>query len=412
MRVHVPAARPGERSSAARAGTPASGSRSDGDAARRPACPREVDHAQRRCRARAAAAQHAPASPSEAADTAASCRSPRSTSVERAGRRVEHRRGVSTPCRADASQPAVGAAARTTARRAATAARRTPPPSGTAAAACAVEVGAVQVPPAGAVADRVERARRRPTPAAAPTRSSPPSRVRHAVTAPSAPSSPTRSSVPSHGICGWSQAIQASRRPSGDSRGQARKCEPPTTDRTATGVGGGAPSSGTATMSRRIVPPACASRTHQTSPPPRSSPRSAYRRPAGAGRSGVSGTGASAAGRRAGTPAGRRSRRRPARRPRSRPRRRRRTRAPGCARSTAPAARRDRAVGTAAQHGVPALLARHQLGPPEVRTDEASRLHRVLAAREVGGADRRDPGPVRRDSRHGRHCPGSGWLAG
>ena len=79
--------------------------------------------------------------------------------------------------------------------------------------------------------------------------------------------SATRSSVPSHGICGCSHAIQASRRPSGERRGPARKCEPPTTERIADGSSAADPSSGTAAMSRVTAPSsACRSRTHQISP--------------------------------------------------------------------------------------------------------------------------------------------------
>lgn len=36
----------------------------------------------------------------------------------------------------------------------------------------------------------------------------------------------TRSSVPSHGMCGWFQEIQASRLPSGDGVGKAKKSLP------------------------------------------------------------------------------------------------------------------------------------------------------------------------------------------
>lgn len=131
----------------------------------------------------------------------------------------------------------------------------------------------------------------------------PPRTSRGAPTVPSAATSATRSTVPSHGIRGWSQAIQASRRPSGDGVGKARKSLPPagsppprsrlppTRSRTPR-----LPSSGTATRWRRTAPPTCASRTHSTPEPSADSTGSAYRRPAGTGGSGVSGTGAAAPG--------------------------------------------------------------------------------------------------------------------
>src|SRR5215469_14955694 len=84
---------------------------------------------------------------------------------------------------------------------------------------------------------------------------------------------PTRSSVPSHGMRGWSQLIQASRVPSGDGVGKARKSAPVTSTRTAEGSSCAVPSSGTATIARVIAgscpscPAECASRTHQTSRP-------------------------------------------------------------------------------------------------------------------------------------------------
>ena len=48
----------------------------------------------------------------------------------------------------------------------------------------------------------------------------------------------TRSSVPSHGMCGWFQQIQASRLPSGDGVGNAKKSEPATSCRIASGFCG------------------------------------------------------------------------------------------------------------------------------------------------------------------------------
>ena len=161
------------------------------------------------------------------------------------------------------------------------------------------------------------------------------------VTVPSGPSSPTRSSVPSQGIRGWSQAIHATRRPSGAGRGKARKSLPPAISRTAAGSVAAAPDTGTATRCRRIVPSECASRTHQISSPPGPSTGSAYRRPAAS-----AGSGSAAPARpsrdRAGRRAGRTSRRTPARRRAAAASRSRRTRAPGCERSTPPAARRTR----------------------------------------------------------------------
>lgn len=106
-------------------------------------------------------------------------------------------------------------------------------------------------------------------------------------TTPSSSSSPTRSSVPSHGIRGWSQAIQASRRPSGLIRGKARKSLSATTSRTSPD-----PSSGTATTARVTgARPVSVSRTHHTSVPSCESTGSAYRQPDGVGGSGVSGCG-------------------------------------------------------------------------------------------------------------------------
>ncbi len=75
----------------------------------------------------------------------------------------------------------------------------------------------------------------------------------------------TRSSVPSQGMCGWFQQIQASRRPSGEGVGNAKKSAPVTSSRTASGFSAAEPSSGTATMARLTFPPLCCSRTHQTS---------------------------------------------------------------------------------------------------------------------------------------------------
>ena len=124
----------------------------------------------------------------------------------------------------------------------------------------------------------------------------PPSRVRGSPAVPSGPSGATRSSVPSHGIRGWSQATQASSRPSGDGRGKARKSLPETSSRTADGSPAPAPSSGTATSARWIRPSACASRTHHTSRPSGAGTGSAYRQAAGSAGSGVSGTGASEPG--------------------------------------------------------------------------------------------------------------------
>ena len=88
---------------------------------------------------------------------------------------------------------------------------------------------------------------------------------------------------------GWSQAIQAMRRPSGDSAGWARKREPATTLTTADASSAALPSSGTRTRSRStsVGPlPVKVSRIARTASP--AGIRPPYRT---AGSSGVSGTG-------------------------------------------------------------------------------------------------------------------------
>ncbi len=90
-------------------------------------------------------------------------------------------------------------------------------------------------------------------------------------------SAATRSSVPSQGMCGWFQEIQASRVPSGDGVGKARKSGPETITRTRPASVAAEPSSGTATMARLTRPPSWRSRTHQTSLASGDSVKSAYR---------------------------------------------------------------------------------------------------------------------------------------
>jgi hypothetical protein len=99
---------------------------------------------------------------------------------------------------------------------------------------------------------------------------------------------PVRSSVPSQGMRGWSQLIHASRVPSGEGVGNAKKSAPVTRTRTASGVSAAEPSSGTATIAR-LTPPsaATASRTHQASRPSGDRTMSANRKPPSAGVSGA-----------------------------------------------------------------------------------------------------------------------------
>jgi hypothetical protein len=66
---------------------------------------------------------------------------------------------------------------------------------------------------------------------------------------------------------GWVQPIQASRLPSGDRVGKAKKSEPVTSVRMASGSSAAVPSSGTATIDRLMEPPVCRSCTHQISDP-------------------------------------------------------------------------------------------------------------------------------------------------
>lgn len=87
---------------------------------------------------------------------------------------------------------------------------------------------------------------------------------------PSSLTSPSMTTVASQGICGWSQAIQAACRPSGESRGPVTKrCRSSQSSRTARRSIAAEPSRGTAAITRRtsVGPsPVNSSSTHQTSP--------------------------------------------------------------------------------------------------------------------------------------------------
>lgn len=125
--------------------------------------------------------------------------------------------------------------------------------------------------------------------------SGPPATVRASWNVPSGPSSATTSSVPSQGMRGWSQASQAARCPSGESRGPVTKrCRSGASSRTAPRSSAAEPSSGTATGTRRrsVGPsPVNSSRTHHTSPRSGRGSGSIQRRPPPTVDSGVSGRG-------------------------------------------------------------------------------------------------------------------------
>lgn len=93
---------------------------------------------------------------------------------------------------------------------------------------------------------------------------------RSPVKEPSSVTSATITTVPSHGICGWSQAIQAALRPSWESFGPVtNRCRSPLSSRTALRSPAAEPSRGTAAITRRTSvgdSPVKSSSTHQTSP--------------------------------------------------------------------------------------------------------------------------------------------------
>lgn len=128
--------------------------------------------------------------------------------------------------------------------------------------------------------------------------SGPPPKLRALWNVPSSAMSASITSVPSHGIRGWSQAIQATRRPSGETFGPVTKrCRSSESSRTAPRSSAADPSSGTAAITRRTsvgASPVNSSRTHHTSPrSPRSrcSCGSTQRSPPPTPDSGVSGHG-------------------------------------------------------------------------------------------------------------------------
>lgn len=125
--------------------------------------------------------------------------------------------------------------------------------------------------------------------------SGPPMRVRTPVNGPLAVTSAIFSSVPSHGMRGWSQAIQTARCPSGESLGPVtNRCRSVSSSRTASRFSAALPSSGTAAGTRRtsVGPsPVNSSRTHQTSPVAACTTGSTQRSPPPTPESGVSGRG-------------------------------------------------------------------------------------------------------------------------
>ena len=131
-----------------------------------------------------------------------------------------------------------------------------------------VRIGAVQVPPAGAVA-RVQQELSVGGPLDLGDRLLGPAgdssgRSRNV---PSPATSASISSVPSHGIRGWSQAIQAARRPSGESRGPVtNRCRSSVSSRTAPRSSAADPSSGTAAITRRTSVGAVAGELLQDAP--------------------------------------------------------------------------------------------------------------------------------------------------
>ncbi len=126
--------------------------------------------------------------------------------------------------------------------------------------------------------------------------SGPPANGRTPVKAPSSVMSASSTVVPSHGIRGWSQAIQAARRPSGEIRGPVTKrFRSSLSSRTAARSPAAEPSSGTAAITRRTSVgrgPVNSSRTHHTSPRSSRSTGSAQRSPPPTAETGVSGRGA------------------------------------------------------------------------------------------------------------------------
>lgn len=126
-----------------------------------------------------------------------------------------------------------------------------------------------------------------------------PTRGRTPVNPPVPSISASMTTVPSHGIRGWSQAIQAARRPSWETLGPVtNRCRSSESSRTAARSSAAEPSSGTAATTRRTsvgAGPVNSSSTHQTSPAAPCSGRtcgSAQRSPPPTSDTGVSGHGA------------------------------------------------------------------------------------------------------------------------